>query len=104
MTTNNAELPRERMFSAAVRLPQHVVFREFPAETVVLNLDTGKYHSLNPVGGRFLQMLERTASVGEGLGRLQDEFAEQDPAEVEAALYEFCVDLAARGLIEVEES
>ncbi|MDQ3612608.1 MAG: PqqD family protein [Actinomycetota bacterium] len=101
MTTNEA-LPLARMLSATVRLPQHVVFREFPAETVVLNLDTGKYHSLNPVGGRMLEMLDHTKSVQEAVRRLQDEFREQDPAVVEADLYQFCLDLAMRGLIEVE--
>ena len=32
----------------SARIPQHVVFRGFATETVVLNLETGKYHGLNP--------------------------------------------------------
>lgn len=98
----NGALSMEEVMSATIRLPQHVVFRVFPAETVVLNLDTGKYHSLNPVGGHFLEVLERATSVHEGLGRLQAEFDDQDPATVEEDLFEFCVDLVERGLIELK--
>lgn len=103
MSTNGA-LPRERMLSAAVRVPQHVVFREFPAETVVLNLDSGTYHSIDPVGGRFLQVLQHAGSVQEGLGRLQAEFEDQEPARIETDLCAFCAGLAERGLIEIQES
>jgi DNA-binding CsgD family transcriptional regulator len=42
-----------------VRVPQHVVHRAFPARTVVLNLETGKYHGLNPTAGRMLTALEQ---------------------------------------------
>lgn len=92
------------MQAAQVRIPQHVVFRPFPAETVVLNLETGKYHSLNPIGGRMLEVLERVRSVREALRLLQAEFADQDPAVVAADLHTFCLDLATRGLIEVVEA
>ena len=34
-----------------VRVPRHVVHRDFPAQTVILNLETGKYHGLNPTAG-----------------------------------------------------
>ena len=37
----------------AVHVPDHVVLREFDTETVVLDLDTGTYHSVNATGGRF---------------------------------------------------
>lgn len=97
-------LTPERTLSAAVRLPQHVVFRTFPAETVVLNLQTGRYHSLNPVGGRMLEALDRMKSFREGLRVLQAEFSDQDPAVVEADLCTFCLDLQTRGLIELVEA
>ena len=35
-----------------VKLPQHVVYRDFVSETVLLNIQTGKYHGLNPTAGR----------------------------------------------------
>lgn len=95
-------LSPDSVLAARIRVPQHVVFRAFPAETVVLNLDTGIYHSLNPAGGHYLEVLEQSASVREGIERLQAEFSDQDPAVVEADLRAFCVDLAERGLIELE--
>jgi coenzyme PQQ synthesis protein D (PqqD) len=82
-------------------IPQHVVFRAFVEETVVLNLESGRYHGLNPTAGRMLELL------GE-LGDL-DAVAAQVVAETGAPadrvvddLREFCSSLAERGLIEVE--
>ncbi len=93
----------ERILRARVRLPRHVVYRAFPAETVVLNLDTGKYHSLNPSGGRYLEILEHAGSTTRALQRLIREFPDADPALVQADLVGFCVDLAEHGLIELAE-
>lgn len=103
MTTQET-ISLERMSAATIRLPQHVVFRPFPAETVVLNLETGKYHSLNPVGGRMLEVLDRVKSFQKALDVLRAEFVDQDPAVIEADLYRFCVDLAIRDLVEVVET
>ena len=36
--------------SASIVFPQHVVHREFAKETVILNLQSGMYHGLNPTG------------------------------------------------------
>ena len=103
MTTANV-LSVEQVLAARVRLPQHIVFRAFPAETVVLNLDTGQYHSVNPAGGHFLDVLERSNTVREALDRLHAEFPKQDRAVIQADLYQFYVDLAQRGIIEVNGS
>ncbi len=40
-----------------IQVPEHVVFRHFDAETVVLNLKTGQYHGLNPTAGRMFEAL-----------------------------------------------
>lgn len=40
------------LLAARPPVPDHVVYRAFVDETVVLNLDTGRYHGLNAVGGR----------------------------------------------------
>ena len=39
-------MERADLNHAAIRLPDHVVFRRFPAETVLLNLQTGHYHGV----------------------------------------------------------
>jgi hypothetical protein len=93
----------EEVLAAAIRVPPHVVLRPFDEETVVLNLDTGKYHSLNPVGGRFLHVLGEAPSVRDALIRLQREFPNQDPTVVQADVLQFCESLASAGVVEVVE-
>jgi hypothetical protein len=89
--------------SHVIRLPEHVVLRSFDTETVVLNLDSGKYHSINPTGSRFLDALLQEGSFARALARLATEFGDQRPATLERDLREFCDDLAARGLIETAQ-
>lgn len=86
--------------TAGVRVPHHVVYRNFAAETVVLNLETGRYHGLNPVGGRMLEVLERSPSVERAAVTLAAEYG-RPRDEVRADLIRFCEDLSGRGLIEV---
>lgn len=84
-----------------VRVPQHVVYRAFPLETVVLNLETGKYHGLDPVGGRMLEVLDDLGHVGATAASVAEEFGH--PAdEVERDLCELCDDLLRRGLVEID--
>jgi hypothetical protein len=88
------------LLDAQVAVPHHVVHRAFPTETVVLNLETGKYHGLNPVAGRMLEILEQLGSVSESAIRLAREF-EQPLERIEQDLSRLCADLHERGLIEV---
>ncbi|CAA9476231.1 MAG: hypothetical protein AVDCRST_MAG67-525 [uncultured Solirubrobacteraceae bacterium] len=87
------------LLASSVRLPEHVVHRGFAAETVVLNLKTGKYHGLNPVGGRMLEVLEQTETVQQAARQLAAEY-EQPIETIEEDLCSLCADLAARDLIE----
>lgn len=87
-----------RLDAVRVSQPRHVVFREFPSETVVLNLETGAYHGLNPVGGRMLAELQGSPSVGAAVNRLATEYG--TPLDtMERDLRRFCVDLIDRGLL-----
>jgi hypothetical protein len=86
-----------------VSLPRHVVFRAFPAETVILNLESGKYHGLNPTAGRMLDLLVRTASIGEVAALLAAEF-DRDVGETEADVCSLCQALLTRGLIELDDA
>lgn len=92
--------PMNRLIDAHVTVPHHVVHRAFPTETVVLNLETGKYHGLNPVAGRMLEVLEELGSVSESAARLAREY-DQPLARLERDLSDLCADLLERGLIEV---
>ena len=85
---------------AGVRVPDHVVFRSFPGETVALNLQTGKYHGLNPVAGRMVEALVASGDLKESAALLAAEYG-QPQETVEADLRRLCEDLARRGLIEL---
>ncbi len=88
--------------TAKASVPQFVVYRSFPSETVVLNLETGQYHGLNATAGRMLEALVNAASVGEAVEALAVAF-EQPRTTVETDLGKLCSALLARGLIEVDE-
>jgi hypothetical protein len=91
-------LTDEELLRARARLPQHVVHRSFVAETVVLNLRTGKYHGLNPTAGRMLEALEASPSVGDAVAPLAAEYG-LEPPRIEADLLELTRGLLDRGLI-----
>jgi hypothetical protein len=84
-----------------VTVPNHVVFRAFASETVVLNIDTGQYHGLNQVAGRMLETLQRAPDLQTAAQALAGEF-EQSLERIEQDLRAFCDDLASRGLLEID--
>lgn len=86
--------------SAQVSIPSHVVYRAFAAETVILNLETGRYHGLNTTGGRMLELLDRCDSVADALVAFASSYGKK-PVDVEQDLRAFCVRLHERGLIDV---
>jgi hypothetical protein len=90
----------EALLTATVRVPQHVVYRDFMNETVVLNLESGKYHGLNPSAGRMLHMLEKGVSLREAATHLAGDYGVA-VAELEQDICALCRDLEARGLVEV---
>jgi hypothetical protein len=97
----NPESANASMLAQKARLPSHAVYRTFVKETVVLNLESGKYHGLNPTGGRMLETLERAHTVGEAAEILADEYG-QPLEDMQRDLCEFCRDLLERGLIDLE--
>ena len=94
-------LPDASLLAASVTVPQHVVHRSFPAETVVLNLQTGTYHGLNPAGGSMLEALERAPSVRAAATVVAERYG-QPRDEIEQDLCELCEALHERGLIEID--
>ncbi len=87
--------------TSKIKVPQHVVYRGFPAETVVLNLETGKYHGLNATAGSMLEALERASSLREAATAISGEYG-QSLDVVERDMCELCSALLERGLIEVD--
>jgi Coenzyme PQQ synthesis protein D (PqqD) len=85
-----------------VRIPQHVVYRVFPTETVLLNLQTEKYHGLNPTAGRMLVALEQAPSIAAAATQIAGHYR-KPRAEVEEHMCELCSRLLDRGLIDLAE-
>ncbi len=95
-----SERPSDKALDGELRIPDHVVYRSFPGETVALNLETGQYHGLNPVAGRMIEALSKTGSIEKTAESLAREY-DQPEAKVEADLRGLCTDLIDRGLIEM---
>jgi len=87
--------------SAQIRIPQHVVYRSFASETVILNLETGKYHGVNPVGGAMLKALESCGTISAAAAAIASEY-EASVEQIERDLQTFSVDLAERGLVVID--
>lgn len=88
--------------TAHVTVPQHVVYRSFPSETVLLNLHTGRYHGLNATAGRMLEALEDAVSLRQAAATVAASYR-QEQAVVERDMCELCSLLLDRDLIEVDD-
>lgn len=88
----------ETMLSWRVRVPEHVVYRDFADETVILNLETGMYHGLNRTAAQMLEALQASDSVRRAIDGLTDDFGQ--PHEViQRDVLGLCRALSQRGLI-----
>lgn len=94
-----ASLSARDLLAARVRLPQHVACRSFVAETVVLNLQTGQYHGLNPTAGKMLEALQSAPTVGAAVPELASEYGVEQE-QIERDLLALIRGLIERGLIE----
>lgn len=100
---NHEEDPVTTFTNTSIRVPEHVVYRAFESETVLLNLRTGTYHGLNSTGGRMLELLRDTGSLQHTAAEIAR--ADEHPVDdVTRDLAVLCRDLFERGLIEVEQS
>jgi Coenzyme PQQ synthesis protein D (PqqD) len=100
---SEAAPPINPLLGASIRVPADVVFREFPTETVVLNLQTGKYHGLNPTAGEMFTALDETESV-DAAAQVISERHDVDLARVRQDICELCELLDERGLIVIERA
>ena len=91
--------PTSDLLTARVRMPQHVVHRSFVAETVVLNLQTGQYHGLNPTAGAMLETLQTAPTVADAVAPISERYGVEQE-QVERDLLALIRGLLERGLIE----
>ena len=83
---------------ARLRIPPHVVTRKVGEETVILNLDSGTYFGLDPIGSRFLDLLEVHATIASVIPVMLEEF-EVTEAQLEGDLAQLSEEMLAGGLL-----
>lgn len=94
------DIVSEGLTPTKIVIPDHVVFRPFVSETVVLNLETGLYHALNPTAGRMLEVIAETGELEASLRKLIDEF-DADDAVIRKDVVGLIEQLRERGLITI---
>lgn len=67
-------------------------------QTVVLNLQTGRYHGLSPLSGRMLAALDAGLSIAAAARTVADRYG-RSRAEAEHDLCQLCGRLLQRGLV-----
>ncbi len=81
-----------------VEVPDSVVFREVGGEAVLLDLDSQRYYTLDPVGTRMWGLLAELGSLQAAEQRLLEEF-EVAPEVLSRDLRELVDELCAEGLL-----
>lgn len=79
-------------------IPDDVVFEVLDGEAVVLNLKTGIYFTLNPVGTRAWQLIQEHGELEKVLEVMLAEY-EVEPALLDADLRELVEKLRGKGLL-----
>ena len=83
-----------------VRVPEHVVYRDFAEQTVALNLQTGRYHGLNATAAAMVEALRISPNVAAAAERLAPEWDVEQDALL-SDLLDLCEGLQSRGLLEI---
>jgi len=84
---------------AQVTIPEGILFKDLSGETVLLNLNTGVYFGLDPIGTRIWQLLQNGQSLHQVLTYLLEEF-DVNQARCEADLMQLVTSLCEHGLLE----
>ena len=85
-----------------LRVPSHVVYRVFPGQTVVLNLQTGQYHALNQSGATMFDILSTGTPLAVAARWVADEYGIPE-ATAQRDLDGLCTSLLERGLLDSVE-
>ena len=82
----------------SVHLAEGVVFRELEGETVILNLESGTYFGLDPIGSRIWQLCQELQSLRAVWQVMQAEF-DATAEELETDLLALVDELSRQGLV-----
>ena len=84
----------------SVKIAREVVFQKVGEEIVLLNLETGFYYGLNPVGSRVWELLAEEGSLRAVFEKLEKEY-EVAPEDFQQDIVRLVQELMAKGLVEV---
>ena len=76
----------------------NVIFERFDDETILVNLDSGRYYSLDPVGVVVWELINHPLTVGDLLDKLKAHY-DAEAAHIETSIREFMALLEAEELI-----
>lgn len=88
--------------SSCYTAPQDVMAREVGEETVILDLNSGTYFGLDPVGTRAWALVNEGGSLGAVCEQMLQEF-EVDRATLETDLTTLVNELVSKGLLVLAE-
>jgi hypothetical protein len=99
MTPARDLMAEERsLLRTRLRVPKHVVYREFAVETVILNVERGSYHGLNATGGQMLTAIN-TAETVDAAAQMIAKRYHRPLSEVRADICDLCARLLDRELL-----
>jgi hypothetical protein len=64
----------EMTLNSCIKIQDDVLFQELQGEAVLLNLKTGVYLGLNPIGTRIWQLLQQDGSLSKTVDVLLEEY------------------------------
>jgi hypothetical protein len=87
-----------------VRHADSVAYRDLSGEggAVLLRLDTGQYHGIDPVGRLVWELIGDGTTLDDLLHRLRSE-VEDTPDTMDSEIEQFLLELVERGLVEIED-
>ena len=82
---------------SSVEISADAIFREMEGEAVILNLESGTYFGLDPVGTRIWQLIEEHGSLRAVFEQMRQEF-DVASEQLERDLLRLVTQLAEKGL------
>lgn len=91
-------MSQEPSLTSAVRIPDGVLSHDLQGELVILNLNTGVYFGLDPVGTRIWHLLQEYQSLQKVLDSMVEEY-EVGKAQCAEDLLGFVAQMLEKGLV-----
>jgi Coenzyme PQQ synthesis protein D (PqqD) len=90
-------------FTDHLKVADEILSTKMEQETIILNLKTGMYHGLDPVGTRFFELLESAGDLAEVHRQLLAEF-DVSPDRLEKDLLSLSQEMLSKGVLIIAKS